>query len=173
MKKIECALILCLVSITCFSQEINITSNDYPKYQGVISLEGKSSYDIYKNIKLWIADNFKSANDVIQMDDNESGIIVVKGIIPISLKTMVGAYTYSMYTSFKFEIKDGKFRYTAEVASIVDPKAPTSGDLVTSINNKPDGKYQVAAKNNITTTINNCIESLVASLKKADTIEDW
>lgn len=173
MKKSITALMLCFVSIWIFGQEIKITSNEFPNYQGVVSVERKTASELYTQIKLFIVENFKSANDVIQLDDKESGVLVVKGIIPVTIKIMIGTYTYSMYINFKFETKDGRFRYTAETTSVVDPNAPNAGDMVALINKKPGGKYQMTAKAAITEAVNDFIKVLANSFNEAESTEDW
>ncbi len=173
MKKVLSALMLCFVSIVMFSQEIKVISNEFPTYQGVISIDNQSANDLYTHIKLWIAENFKSANDVIQLDDKENGVLVVKGIIPATMKTVVGMYTYSMHTNFKFETKENRFRYTADVISVVDPNAPTAGDMVILINKKPNGKYQMEAKDSITKAVNAFIGVLANSFTNNENTEDW
>lgn len=156
-----------------FGQEIKVISNEFPVYQGVVNINNKSASDLYAHIKLWIAENFRSANDVIQLDDKENGVLVVKGNIPITMKTLVGMYTYSMHTNFKFETKENRFRYTADVVSVVDPNAPTAGDMVSLINKKPDGKNQMAAKESITNAVNTFVDVLANSFTIVENAEDW
>ena len=173
MKGKMAALMLCLASICSFGQEVKIISDVFPQYQGVVIINGKSSSELYNSLKLWVAENYNSANDVIQLDDKENGILIIKGYIPVAIKIMTGMYTFDVRTNFKFETKDGKFRYTADVTNILDPNAPTAGDMMNSIQKKPDGKYQMGAKDSITNAINEIIQSLAKKLTNETTTEDW
>ena len=64
---------------------------------------------LYKGIRLWVAENFVSAKTVIDYDDREQGIIIVKGRIPYP----VSGFDHSgndLAFVLKVETKDGKFR---------------------------------------------------------------
>lgn len=75
-------------------------------YQKIISDSTMSSSEIYTNVKIFITENYKSANDVIQMDDKNAGIIIVKGLFDLS---ELGAKVLIYHTA-KFFIKDGKLK---------------------------------------------------------------
>ena len=46
----------------------------------VFEVEGKSKDEIHSIINQWVAENYNSANNVIQMNDKEAGTIIVKGV---------------------------------------------------------------------------------------------
>lgn len=63
----------------------------------------------YSATKLFIALKWKSAQDVIQLDDKDAGNIIVKGATSIQTQTFVGVvYTYYYTVNFKF--KDEKIK---------------------------------------------------------------
>ena len=66
--------------------------------------------ELYSKTKLFIAETWKSADDVIQLDDKEGGQILIKGVSVQKVKhaTALFEYTYSYNLTFKF--KDGKCR---------------------------------------------------------------
>ena len=64
---------------------------------------------------MFIADNWKSAQNVIQNDDREGGNILVKGLtqtIRVNRGLMVSDFTFS-YT-IKFMFKDNKYKFVIE-----------------------------------------------------------
>jgi len=66
--------------------------------------------EIYSKTKLFIGTTWKSAKDVIQNDDKEGGVILVKGLSKPGVFTQLGAtysYTYSYDVTFK--MKDNKY----------------------------------------------------------------
>jgi len=65
---------------------------------------------LYGNAKLFFANTFKSAQDVIQVDDKENGRIVGKGFSEI---TLVALYPYQakMYYTISVSCKDGRYKY--------------------------------------------------------------
>lgn len=51
-------------------------------YQEIQIVDDVSSEELFARAKYWVAQNYVSANDVIQLDDPKNGILVVKGTIP-------------------------------------------------------------------------------------------
>lgn len=82
----------------------------------IIEVKGKSKSEIYSNVKNWITENYKSPKDVINIDDKESGIILLKSFflntqtIAISNGTINIKANY--YFSLKINIKDSKYKIT-------------------------------------------------------------
>lgn len=84
-----------LISIPSFSQ-----------YEKVFVDSTKSQAEIFGKTQEFITNTFKSAKDVIQMSDAETGVIMCKGILLTKLEfTMNPTYTYS---TIKFISKKGK-----------------------------------------------------------------
>lgn len=74
----------------------------------------KTKDDIYSDTKMFIAENWKSAKAVIQNDDKEGGLILVKGktiqILSHSLYTCEYTYSYNVV----FRMKDQKYKITID-----------------------------------------------------------
>ena len=80
----------------------------------------KSKDEIYSETKAFIARSWNSAQDVIQNDDKEAGIIILKGIIveevyATKMSPDPTKYVYS-YT-FKFLMKDNQYKIVVEDVS--------------------------------------------------------
>lgn len=79
----------------------------------VVEWEGKPQSEIRSSLKAWIADYFKSAKDVIQLD--EADRIILKGLTNISDhyedEGMNIPVNFSIYFTIDFQIKESKFRY--------------------------------------------------------------
>ena len=76
MKYFFLALLITLVS---YAQESNYDNGLYSK---VFQTE-KSNEEVYQKSREWIAINFKSANDVLQLDTKEK--LIVKGSMPFQV----------------------------------------------------------------------------------------
>ncbi|MBD1584926.1 DUF4468 domain-containing protein [Pseudoalteromonas sp. S16_S37] len=50
-------------------------------FEKVVDAPSYSKDQIYTSTKIWIAENFKSAKSVIELDSKEDGIIIGNGII--------------------------------------------------------------------------------------------
>lgn len=104
MKGLLIALILLGTNITAFAQP----SIPFPTVDGkvnfseVVSVDGASKGDLYLGAKTWIAGNFRSSNDVVQLDDEENGVIIGKGRIVDDGKTWD--------FTFKFQVKDQRYK---------------------------------------------------------------
>ena len=78
----------------------------------------KSKTEIYSLTKMFITDYWKSANNVIQNDDKETGVIQVKGLISLSYSVGMGLkcqYEYDYAVTFRQ--KDNK--YKIEVYNVI------------------------------------------------------
>lgn len=73
-------------------------------YEGVTQVTNTTASTLYGNAKIWIANNFGSAKNVIQTDVPNSSI-VIKGIIDEDTDV-----TYDFTLTLQF--KDGKYKYT-------------------------------------------------------------
>jgi hypothetical protein len=80
-------------------------------YEEVVPCKGKKD-DLYLRAKLFYADIFKSAKDVIQVDDKESGILVGKGLTHIMVSGEALFDTkMKMWFSIKIQCKDDRYKY--------------------------------------------------------------
>lgn len=80
-----------------------------------IDQHGKTKNDAYVAAHTWIAKNFNSANDVIQMQDKEAGQIIVKAVYPFTwyVEGDLGTkYPYSSYVQYTLSlyVKDKKIK---------------------------------------------------------------
>jgi hypothetical protein len=84
------------------------SSTNLISYRKTLQLDQLSKDDIYSGLKVWIAKSFVSANSVIQNDDKEGGVIVLKSLFPVRTKMFAAGDIHFIMT---FEFKNGKFRY--------------------------------------------------------------
>ena len=80
---------------------------------GIFEVEGKSESEIFSAINKWIALNYNSAQNVVQLNDKESGTIIVKGINEAVYKNAIK----EMYPNNKYmqEYNTVKFNHTIEI----------------------------------------------------------
>lgn len=107
--------LLVVLYSSAFSQKDSIPiKNGKIEYVGVISVPGKSMADIYLALKQWIAEVHKTSKFVIDLDDKDAGIIVVKDNRFLSHEVGQQTKLYNLYSyqTIKVEIKNGRFKYT-------------------------------------------------------------
>ncbi|MCW3082952.1 MAG: hypothetical protein JWP12_318 [Bacteroidetes bacterium] len=100
-------LLLGVFSILCWTPLFS--QKDY-KWERIDSI-GKTKDELYSATKMFIAVEWKSAKDVIQNDDKEAGLIMIKGLYSVSETGFMGAlYTYNYSYNVTFRFKDGKYK---------------------------------------------------------------
>jgi hypothetical protein len=108
MKKIVVGMCLCVIATWGYAQGNPLS------FEEVVQEDGKTTKELYTIIKAWAALNFKSANDVIQMDDSENGILIGKGnftyIGPggITYRCIDGHVNFTL----KAQVKEGRYKIT-------------------------------------------------------------
>lgn len=103
MKKVFIVLMMALLSLGIQAQEPLV-------FEQVITKEGKTAGELYSLIKRWVATNYKSAKNVIQLDTQDKEIML-KPKIDFQEKslTWAAASGYIDYT-VDFLIKDDRFK---------------------------------------------------------------
>lgn len=95
--------------------QVEVTSNEIPKFQGVVSAPGQTADQLYNSLREWVALSYNSAQNVLQMDDAVAGKIVVKGIHTYNFN-LKGANVPNQFDyTLLIELKDDRFRYTVDI----------------------------------------------------------
>lgn len=110
MKNLFLFFTVCVVSLGCFAQEYGPgavpVKNGVVTFSEVVKREGISQSDLYASAKTTIAEIFKSAKDVIQSDDKESGIIICKGNSEITEPFINNLMEFTL----KLSCREGRYR---------------------------------------------------------------
>lgn len=112
MKKLL-TVALVLLCLSGFAQTDTI-----PKFEGQYQYEGIVNVDsaikkieLYNRSKIYFANAYKSAKDVIQYDDKEIGKVIGKGFIEFSEAKWLYSVQWDVYFSTEIQAKDGKYKY--------------------------------------------------------------
>ena len=120
MKKLILGILMA-VSVFSNAQEYKLEEKSLT---GIFEANGKTKAELFSAINKWISVNYNSANSVIQLNDLESGTIIVKGINTIVHKSFIKSFlhpdlqkkasfntmTYNFSHLIEINIKDNKFR---------------------------------------------------------------
>jgi hypothetical protein len=90
------------------------------EYTDVIQIEGKNADQLYKSAKKWLAVNFNSSKDVIQMDDASEKKIIGKGTFQVTEGKGLIQILNTVYLTFNLQFKDGRYKYIIEPTEIVN-----------------------------------------------------
>lgn len=103
-----------LLSLVLFlSTMVGIAQNGYNKETftwEVTDSVHKTKPQIYSDTKLFIAEMWKSAQSVIQLDDKEGGQILIKGIQTQQTMIVIADVEYIFSYTIKFLMKEGKYK---------------------------------------------------------------
>lgn len=117
MKKlISIFLFLPLVTFAQEKSDLKIFPevNGVVDYTDVIKLDSSVKKDeLFNRAKAWFIQNYKSAKDVIQMQDKDAGIIIGKGVFEFGFNPATLSDRTTIYVShtIKIYVKDGKYKY--------------------------------------------------------------
>jgi hypothetical protein len=98
----------------CMSLGLTLSAQTNFAWDEIIELDGQSKDQIYSKTKLYVADTWKSANDVIQNDDKEAGLILLKGSTMQNLVYQTLDHKYYFSYTIKLYQKDDKARMTID-----------------------------------------------------------
>lgn len=102
-------IVLLLLPISVMAQK-NHTDSLKSEYSEVVDAPGMTAAQLHANAKMHVATVFKSAKDVVQMDDNFT--VVCKGTTKVEIKALgFAVYDYVNFT-YTIQSKDNKYRYS-------------------------------------------------------------
>ena len=80
-------------------------------YSDVVQVPGASQTELYARAKLWFADTFASAKDVVQVADKEAGVIQGTAFQPITFEVLGYHSLERLWYTVKIVLKDGRYKY--------------------------------------------------------------
>ena len=101
-----------LLSVTIFLINSVFAQADFK--WGKIDTIPKTKMQIYSDTKMFIAKFWKSSKNVIQTDDKEAGIIVVKGISSQIFNFALCPYEYTYDYLVTFKMRDRMYKITID-----------------------------------------------------------
>jgi len=101
--------ILFILIAVVLNSSISYCQADF-KWDVIIEPLDNTKDELYSKTKLFIAEMWKSAQDVIQSDDAESGVVLVKGITVQNLFFQMNDHRWTYAYTIKFMMKDKKCR---------------------------------------------------------------
>lgn len=92
----------------------------------IVNAPGLTKEQIYIETKIWIAENFHSSKEVIEVDSRGDGLIIGNGVMnyPCTGMDCFGRDGHQVPFTMKIEIKDEKFKATFSNIRIKLPSMP-------------------------------------------------
>jgi hypothetical protein len=112
MKKNLIILLLLALPMLSISQNYDIPKDERGiiTFEKIITVENKTQKELYLLARTWFAEKFRSANNVIQMDNEESGVIIGKGSSEIYIVAIGIPVKFTMYFTLKIFAREGRSR---------------------------------------------------------------
>ena len=172
MKKLYVTIFLTTCTLVLRAQNVEIPKDEKGNayYSSIVEVQELKAKELFIKSNEWIAQNFKSANDVIQFKDEETGKIIGKGNVSTHYKYL-GVISDPVYADFTIEIavKDGRYRCIISNIYVKD-----CGDLAREkpITNIPQKVWlQIVSGHN--DNIKQLLISLEEYMKKPKRDENW
>lgn len=93
-------------------------------YTEVVQADDTTVDELYLRAKQFFVESFKSANDVIQLDDKESGIVSGKAFQDIYIAVMGTSTKIQLWYTIKILSREGRYKY--EIYDILFKSYPSS-----------------------------------------------
>lgn len=81
-------------------------------YTGIVSVDSTNKSKLYYKVKKWFVEQYRSAKDVIQLDDKDNGEVIGKGFFETDWQyTAIDQRKVNVWHTVKIYLKDNKFKY--------------------------------------------------------------
>jgi hypothetical protein len=95
-----------------FAQNFPLDTTGKITYQGIVKVDSLSAKEIYTNAKSFIANQFKSYKDVVQLEDETNYKFIIKGSFVAIYEGEHDAELGVVKFKATIECKDNRYRYT-------------------------------------------------------------
>jgi hypothetical protein len=108
--KLFLSLFMALSCLSIFAQE------DPVIYTDVVKVDSNNADQLYQRAKLWVAETYNSAQDVVQLDDATSHTLLIKGVMiyKSNVEYANSAASGKIDYTLKILTKDGRYKYSLE-----------------------------------------------------------
>ncbi|MCA4897769.1 MAG: DUF4468 domain-containing protein [Bacteroidota bacterium] len=143
-------------------------------FSEVVQVDSVSKNELYSRSKDFFVSVFKSAKDVVQLDDKEAGIVTGKGFSKIQeagveLQMWYSIKIQSKNGRYKYEIFDLYFQYEAKTSP---PSEVFDKSVYYKKNGEPRTAYETR-KNEMLKKIKSLTESIKTTMNKKSKKDDW
>jgi hypothetical protein len=152
-------LLLLIVAFASHAQTLPVDETGKVNFTEVVEIQD-SAHNLYAKALQWFAITFKSSNDVIQMKDESTGMIIGKGTAYVKWPGQLGVYTQGwLEFIITIAVKNGKYKYNITGFKYQDKDyyyPAVHADDLNAKDNKPNNKRKqvvIDMVNKITTSM--------------------
>lgn len=133
-------------------------------YEAVMQVDSVPADEIYRMLKSYVFDSFKSGKDVVQLDDPVNRELRTRGaLIAYWQNTFSASFEVRLYHKLTIAVRDGRFKYTLTNVEVEHDIAGNSdeGPIETWNTFRPQNRAKAIAN------FNEEIESFITGLARA------
>lgn len=172
-------LALMLTPLSVFAQDLPRNETGRIEYTEVVKVDSANAAILYSNAKIFIAKSFKSAKNVTDLSDENSKTVIIKGNMPVSVRSMGSFWDYGVvWFQISIQCKDGRYKYSITDFVHEDKPGPRGANGGSLESEKPEcGTLKLPKKywEYIKTDADQTTKTLIADMKKAmvPTGDNW
>lgn len=171
--------LLVLIAFGSFAQEqapadLPVDESGKINFTEVVQVDGTDKAELYTRARAWFATTFNSANNVLEMDDKEAGVLIGNAYRDITIMSLGIPVRVKFWYNVKVYQKDGRYKY--DITDLSYEAYPSKYDMNPSkmpaepivIDNlyKPNGKPRAINQSYKEETVQ-AVTALANSLKDA------
>lgn len=111
MKRILLMLVMALSTSAVAQDSLVWDNNGSLIFTDVVEVEGVDASELYTRARQWFGEIYRSANNVLQMDDREGGVLLGKAINSFVVTNMGMNFEIKLHYSISVFLKDGRYKY--------------------------------------------------------------
>ena len=151
-------------------------------YSEVVNADSITSDELFVRAHTWFANSFKSANNVIQLNDKEAGRLIGKGNLDAGIPKSNSGIIKSgilvfVYFTVDIQVKEGKYKYTFTDLYCTSAAYGTTYDLMASrvVKNAVWQKSLDKDWMEVKIDVNEKMKNIIESLKKvmSESTDSW
>lgn len=141
-------------------------------FSQVFDTPGYTKDVLYEKVKIWVAQNFRSAKSVIEYENKMDGAIIGNGMVkyPCSGFECVAKYDWTVPFTMRVDMKDDKFRLTFSNLHVAWPAKSDSAGYHAASDHE---MWQQEDFDKIRPVLLNFGEGIKASLSKETKSDNW
>lgn len=173
MKRLTIAASITAILTGCVSMQYEPISENDRTITSITEAKGLPKEKIYTGAKIWIAENFKSAKQVIEYENKEDGTIIGNGVVNYPCQGGMDCIVkadWKVPFTMRVDTKDEKFRLTFTNINLSWPASYNSGILSPAHNGPVHNKYDLDAIKPILLNLGN---EITKSLNNNNATSNW
>ena len=98
---------------------LNPASGDQMETVETVVEHSHTQADAFNRLERWVAETYVSANDVIQLNDEEEGTLVVRGAAEVSMGDVLSTMSILVGYTMTIDVRDNRVRFRQTIGQAI------------------------------------------------------